>query len=314
MTDADHGERPVRVLVVGTERSGTTWIARVIAASRDAIYVHEPDNPDASPGARFARAHSLYPVLAPGDEAALYEHDWDFAFNGWWPNRRWTAQVGKTIRMLPEAIREPLLQFGTRLVGELRRPPPIVVAKTVHGVFSAEWLVDRYEPRVVVVHRDPIGIVASLVELGTTEAHLRRLYDFYDDPTARDRFIEPLGLPAPPTSLDLLERCAWWVATEQAALTLQAKRGNWPIVDYDELTRTAVRGFRLLYDRLDLEWTDAAAAMINALDREGSGFQPERRTRDAAERWRRTLDDDGTEVVRRTLHEFDEHSRSGRRL
>jgi len=37
------------ILVTGMHRSGTTWVGRMLAASREAVYFHEPLNPDCSP-------------------------------------------------------------------------------------------------------------------------------------------------------------------------------------------------------------------------------------------------------------------------
>src|SRR6185369_7486408 len=54
---SQHDER-MRILVLGTERSGTTWVARALASADDATYVHEPDNADANPLATAAK-HDL---------------------------------------------------------------------------------------------------------------------------------------------------------------------------------------------------------------------------------------------------------------
>jgi hypothetical protein len=292
-----------RILVVGTERSGTTWIGRTLAAGEGCSYVHEPDNPDATPAAEHAEGHlGLYPVLLPGERHASYEADWDLAFAGGWPRNRLTVAAGRSLRRLPRTARKPVVHAGTALLRKLRPRPPVVVVKSVHSMFCLRWLADRYRPQVVVVRRNPLATVASLVTLGTTDSHLEKLYRLYADPVVGREVVGRLGLPPPPRSLGLVEKCAWWVGLEDAAL-VSAVLPGWRVVVHEDLCRDPAGRFADLFAALGLQWGPAVPRFLAASDREGSGFSTNRLTRTAPERWRGLLGETES-AARRILEHF----------
>ncbi|MGH7750371.1 MAG: sulfotransferase, partial [Candidatus Dormibacteria bacterium] len=119
-----------RVLVVGAPRSGTTWLAQVLAAEPGSRLVHEPDNPAFHPDAAEARAlYGGYASLHRGERVPAYEELWDAAFA--------TAPADGP-----------------------------VIAKSVYAAFALEWLAHRYAPQVVIIERHPVRVVASWMRLG----------------------------------------------------------------------------------------------------------------------------------------------------
>src|SRR5579871_6288613 len=107
---------PDRLLIVGVERSGTTWVAKTVAEAMGAAYVHEPDSPGASPGANHARQFGRYPIVRIGDDVPLYEEDWDLAFRGGFLATKATAPVGRALKKVPQGVRGPLVKVATKLV------------------------------------------------------------------------------------------------------------------------------------------------------------------------------------------------------
>src|SRR4051794_14190277 len=76
------GESGVRVLIAGLPRSGTTWIARMLASCEHTVLVSEPDNPNDDPFALRKRKlpGGYYTALDPTDEAPVFERLWREAF------------------------------------------------------------------------------------------------------------------------------------------------------------------------------------------------------------------------------------------
>ena len=72
----------LRVLITGLPRSGTTWLARMLASCEDTELVMEPDNPYMFPYALRKRKlpGGYYTALAPTDEAPDLERMWREAF------------------------------------------------------------------------------------------------------------------------------------------------------------------------------------------------------------------------------------------
>jgi hypothetical protein len=287
---------PERLLVVGVERSGTTWAAKALAAAMEATYVHEPDSPGASIGAKHARQFGKYPVVSVGDPAPLYAEDWDVAFRGGLPAPQASAAVTKTLKRIPAGVRDPLVSLASRLV-QSRKPKARVVAKSVMCAFSLDWIIDRYNPPVVWVRRHPFNVVASLIELGTTVEGMERLYTRYRDPILQARLVRPLGLPELPDDLDLMQQCAYWVGLNAAGyFTSLKEHGDFVLADHDRLCEDPSARFTELCEQLGISWNSTAEEFVASSNREGEGFSTNRVTALEPERWRRTLADREAEL------------------
>jgi Sulfotransferase family len=119
--------REQRVLIVGTPRSGSTWVATVLGAAPSVRVFQEPDNPQSSREAvRMRSRYGPMPVLQPGEDAPIYKIIWD-----------------------------PV--FGPNCVP--------TIAKTVRASFSVGWLVSAYAPRVLLLKRHPMNVICSMTEL-----------------------------------------------------------------------------------------------------------------------------------------------------
>lgn len=297
------GLAPRRLLVAGVERSGTTWVAEALGNAPGSVYVHEPDNPWAAPGGVHIKSGlGLYPVLQPGDEREgcdSYRRDWTVAFAGGFPAIPGAKRVTRApLDLLPYSVRNALVGAASSVVWRTRLRPAIVITKTVHATFALEWLIDEYQPDVIVTRRDPIAIVASILRVMPPD-YERRLYLLYDDPRVQERFVEPLGLPVPPKGLGRVSGCAWWVGFHCAALAeMTSRHSDWVIVDHERFTMQSEESFRALFLRLELPWTDAVDRYLENSDRSGTGFETKRTKTQVMERWRSTLGDDVTEVQR----------------
>jgi hypothetical protein len=68
----------------------------------------------------------------------------------------------------------------------LARPPTgsregeRLVVKTVHAPLAVEWVYAQKSPRVLVVTRHPLNVVASWLDLGYRNCHLDRSADVFD--------------------------------------------------------------------------------------------------------------------------------------
>ncbi|HEV2311072.1 MAG TPA: hypothetical protein VGU73_11165, partial [Acidimicrobiia bacterium] len=277
-------EMPDVVLVTGVARSGTTWVARALAATEGAGYLHEPDNDAVHPYAAAAkRALGAYPYLQPGDEAGGYARCWDAAFCGP-PGGALPAELVALRAELPRAeVRRALaaapVPAPVQRLLDLAPPARFVevprhrVIKTVHAALSVPWIVDRWHPRVVVVRRHPLEVLASWQEMGLGEF----LAD--DDRLLPDavfgEFVERLRCPPPPAvSANELRRAAWLIGVLVTALDDAARsiRGVL-VVDHERLCRDPLGELRWLARRCGLRWTAATDTFVRRSQRDGEGYE-----------------------------------------
>ncbi|HTL85184.1 MAG TPA: hypothetical protein VL856_08385 [Acidimicrobiia bacterium] len=281
----------MRILVLGTERSGTTWVARALASADDATYVHEPDNADANPLAADAkRGLGLYPALRAGEHVDGYARLWDHAFAGGWPSSPAVARVGGVVNRMPPVVRRLVAGAAARVSRRRSRVPQIVVVKSVHAPFAVDWLVERYRPAVVIVRRDPLNVVASLIRLGTTPAGVEARYEALQRPAVRERYVEPMGLQPPEPGAGMAFRLAWWIAFVERLLTDHAHREGWTVVSHDTMCASPMLEAQRLCEELGVEDRAGVMRFISASDRPGEGFSTYRLTAEQPGRWKDVLD------------------------
>jgi hypothetical protein len=307
------------VLVLGLPRSGTTWMAQVLALAPGAVAVMEPDNEKTSAAAvRAKRGLGRFPVLAPTDTAEEYRRLWSWAFAG--------APVGTGLRMgdrllrsAPESQREAAAAghapLRLRLAGSLAglgtgtRPGPDtddpitvgrrLIVKSVHAPLAAEWLADSFDLDVLVVLRHPANVLASWIGLDLPDRD--RALD--TRAAVQAGYVERWGLPVPGAAP--LERVVWQLGLLTAALEEAAERHpQWHVRVHETMCVDPPAEFRRLYGDLGLEWTDAVDAELEAGDRPGAGFALQRRASEAADAWRTRLGEQELATLRRVLAPF----------
>ena len=171
----------MRTLVVGTPRSGSTWVGSVLGMTADARYLHEPDDIDERPYVMKAlRGSAGVPSLRPSDDApAAYSRLWDAAFGGRVRSLPGQERLARALyRKTTADQRRAALDasdrhetFAIRMVAavavplHLEPPPEHPVVKSVRLAFALEWVAARWQPSVVVCFRHPLDVVASALDL-----------------------------------------------------------------------------------------------------------------------------------------------------
>ncbi len=144
-------------LVVGTGRSGSTWVAEIINHSRNYRLVFEPFRSDR---VRRARDFKLGQYIDPDDQAHPLARNADLLLAGrvrnWWTDRQNPRRIARR-----------------RIVKEIRITNLIL------------WIRTRYpDLRIVYIVRDPVAVAQSWLELDWSDG----LDDFLDQDALLARF------------------------------------------------------------------------------------------------------------------------------
>ena len=157
---------------MGVARSGTSWLGRALGRAKSVRYYAEPDNVDTEHEGKQPGwlGFGPYPVLLPGHDYPSFSALWDLVFSGRLPRRRGVqVAAGKVVLRLPKPVRDPMLHSAARILSQAVPGPKCSVVKSIFLPFAVDWLVERYEPRVVVIQRNPLGVVSSWMKLGISE-------------------------------------------------------------------------------------------------------------------------------------------------
>ena len=307
-----------RVLVVGHERSATTWIGHVLAATRGASYLHEPDDAGKFPFAIRAMAgRGTLPVLAaddPGSHSLV--RLWDVAFGCTQPRYvRGQTRVSRDLvvgaseesleRMQSSDRRlTPRLRLAAALaVPRHRRPSPHRIVKSVHAPLMVDWLTARWDPAVVVCFRHPLDVVASVIEAGTgarTARGITRLLSPEALAVGTVRYRVPL-----PDGDDQVAYTAWRVGLVMSALLDTCRdHPDFHVVHHERVCEDPVGQLHALVDAVGLEWTADTEALVTDSNQPGTLWQTRRVAREQRDRWRTRLTPSDARLAAQVLSQF----------
>ena len=269
----------------------------MLAQATSVGYIHEPFNPNTSPGIAGGRfEHFLERVSVEngeryaGDLARMLR----FSYN-------WGRQL-PSVRSPREAART-VREGVTFMRLRLSHARPLV--KDPIALLSADWLADRFAMDVVVTVRQPAAVVASFKRLGWRHDFAPLL--------EHPKFLrERLG----PFEADIRRSVDHPGDTVDAAILLwrvlhatidryRIEHPDWTFVRHEDLSRDPLGGFRGLYDTLGLDFTErargAVAAHSSSLNARAQARRHDTRLDSQAslEGWRRVLTEDEEERVRR---------------
>jgi hypothetical protein len=298
------------VLVAGVPRSGTTWIGRALGQSAQTVYVNEPDGFRDPFAFRVMLRRGENPVLVPGEPAPDLERLWAGALAGGRPAGTLRDRAARALyERSPLDDRRAARARGhasgrLRLVARLAVPrvhepgARDVVVKSVQCALALDWIADRFRPRVLVVERNPLNVLASWAELdyarsererAVMEAYARRTWD----------------LDPPPPAAPHLEVQAFAFGVQTSALREAASRhSDWLTTSHEHLCVDSPARFAALAAELGLAWGDAAERFLRDSDREGTPYRTLRRTEEQPDRWRERLDAGQVATIRDTLARF----------
>jgi hypothetical protein len=225
----------VHLLVTGTHRSGSTFVASMLALA-----------PGTSP---------LFEILSPAnpDKSRVRFEHW-FQYVGRENEERYLEPLRRTLGMAPG--------LATRLRSLLQRTSSRrIVVKEPTAPFAAEWMAERLAMVPVLTIRHPAAFVASNRRLGWTY----NLTDLLDQPLLLRHYLPDLEAEVRSAvasqeqlvHLSVLWKCVYWVVDG-----LRRRHPDWVFVRHEDVSRRPVSEFEALYRRLGLTMTPEARATI----------------------------------------------------
>ena len=270
-----------RILILGSGRSGTTWLAKLIDAHADVLYRHEPD---------IAARTDAFPALPAIEDVARYR-DAAADYLDEMAAARWLKCAGsppffrKSYRgVAGAAARRAMIVRGKleeRLFGLRARVPDMVRAhrrnnvslliKSVTSVGRMR-LFSQADPALKIIHitRDPRRVVDSH-EHGVALGLMRRgdylPGAFASADVARYPYTEPelRNRPAADQAAYL-----WMLANDKAALEMES-RPNYLHVAYEDLCRDLREELGRIYRFCGLDWKTGTDAFLAKLEAAAAG-------------------------------------------
>jgi Sulfotransferase family len=238
-------------------RSGTTWVATMLAAGGEVVYVNEPLNPihppGRSPGILRASVEHRFQYICPDNESGYLDAYRDLLALRYHP----IAELRRNHRPT-DVVR--MAAYTSRFLAGRARGRRVMIADPF-AVLSSEWFGRRLGCRVVVVVRHPLAAVSSRKRLGWRFAvgELRR-----QDLLVRD-LLDPLGLEHLDPQPDLLgEGAQLWTVIHRVVAEVRDRIPEIHVVRHEDLSTEPLARFAELYERLGLEFGDRSRRAVRA--------------------------------------------------
>ena len=266
------------ILVTGVPRSGTTWLARLLAqAPGTALSGREPMNPR---GRQYALGGTLH---------------------GWTRLTRLSAGQRRRLALAYRGL-NPLVysRYGSR---QWAAPLPRtrVVVKDPFAMLSIPAIREQTRASVVLVYRHPGAVLTSYRRVGWTP-DLGELQAVIEDVrNAGGPQLPDLPLPGSTTPAEEMGR--FWSALHDLALADTADEGHDVLVVPHEAVSTDPLLARTLVDRLGLGWSDSLEAELSRRGGAGGPTDPQalhnfdRAPAQVAQAWRARLSSDEIEQI-----------------
>lgn len=247
------------ILVTGSHRSGTTWVGRMLCASGEAYYIHEPFNMG-NVGPRWVPRgfpYWFYHIPPAGDNTP-YVNDLRRVIELRYPLLRNVAQI-HSLRHCGRMGRD----YSLSLIARVYRKRPLI--KDPISLFSVEWYAERFGMRVIVMIRHPLGSASSLKRLNwqfdfTNWAKQDKLMEHLLSPF-RDQILDY----AQDKHRDIIDQAIlMWNAMYSVVQRYQQAHPDRMFVKHEQLTLNASEEFRKLCQYCALTWNRAAKAVIAA--------------------------------------------------
>jgi hypothetical protein len=269
----------------------------MLAASRGVTYVNEPLNTARRPAFLDPLPRYRFPYLTEDDDT------FECAFQNLVALRYPVRAALRTLSSPRDVLR--LAKYWTSFAWG-RQSGRRALLKDPYAVLSARWFA-RLGCRVVLTVRHPAAIVSSRIRLGW-KIDFR---DFLDQGALMRDWLEPFrgdletALEKPDDGI--FHGCLLWRVIYSVAAGFRQLYPEFLVVRHEDLSRDPLEGYRALYARLELPFTDEARSTIEASSRaenrdELSLADPHGVRLDSLSNlsnWTRRLDRDQIERIRR---------------
>lgn len=316
----DNRDRPV--IIVGSGRSGTTFLAKLLDSHPDVLYRHEPDSVHVNTDIPFLPETDAAtdPVLCSATAAYLHElldvrnaksagHRPMFnkSFRSGGGERLFRASVyaAKAAGRLPLGLDPPVGDWLSRGTGT----GPVYLIKSVNSVWRGKLFADALPAaRIIHIVRHPGAVAASV--LRGIEGGLMPDQVFLSSLSAQPEAARY------PFSLEQLKALPYesqlayqWLMNNQTLHDRLASHPHYRLVVYEDLCRDLKPQTAALFDFAGLDWDPQTDAFISRLNAQDTGdkkyFEIVRSPVASLDKWRDQLSDEQQDNVRSVVRHGD---------
>lgn len=298
------------ILLVSSPGSGSTWLGKILSATMDYSYIHEPDDEKNHFFGYYAKQGlPRFPIIeADKENERIHELFQMSFFQPYITSDSYSNQLlKKWINLLPENVDKHLLETGENPKRNLRLPYVFAhvfpkqlgnrnnrVVKSTQCIFLTDYLLHTFEGiQPIFMMRHPAAIIHRLLEKD-------------DHDIDRNLYYSPILLDKNKRlhSIDFQNQKKEFLGGIQIALIYQeiqrlvAKYPNSKIVYFEDLVEDPFLFSFNLYKELDIKWNDNVELYIGNSNQYGAGAKARKELKMQSDKWKRELSEAQIEQIR----------------
>jgi len=239
------------ILITGSNRSGSTWVGRVLETSNKIDNINEPLNLNRIKRYGVANYDYWYPRV---DKASTFEEQKSIkSLIDHYINLNY-YKVLKDINK-PFEGHPPIIKASYKRIKRIYRP--VKMLKDPTALFSIPWLVDEYDLNPLILVRHPAAYVLSIKD--------KNWWFDFDNFLNRPNFFdnglehlkeEVLAFKAEEINKDIVDNASllWKIFYSQVAL-YQQQYPNWLYKTHEEISMNPIDEFKAIFNYFGLEFT-----------------------------------------------------------
>ncbi|MTI65733.1 MAG: sulfotransferase [Firmicutes bacterium] len=307
------------ILISGIPRSGSTWLAKVLSNSPDSLYIHEPDNEKHYLKAFFLKEKlHRYPYLKKSQRSDLYYRLWESILTEDFNNIANSSKVFQTMQsvnpffiereigkkcnlILDEffshtdvASRKKVMNvFAQPNVNNVKRKKTLIV-KSVHNLLALDWISNNFDCKIIVIVRHPANVASSYLKLRMPDS----IRNLYSQKILVEDYLAPF-LGHIKEAQGILAHISLQIGAFYYVLEQQLKKNDqWILIKHEDLCYSPESQFKILFDKLDLEWNENVQRYIRQSNKQGEGFDTKRVAKKQINKYKNLLSDDMIEEIK----------------
>jgi len=267
------------LLLLGVPRSGSTWLAEVLACATDRTLVMEPDDAYRWPEAFEAkRGLGDYPTTPMARSSSPFRDLWQLSLTE--PRRfsidRRDARTEALAQQPPSLTRGAVGDGRTRNglspeggpEQQLAKPAGEILVKTVNACLCAAVISEWLGAEVIALTRDLRKVISSWTLMAGFEPE-----DLHLDSWVSEYVLKGVQIPFLRTRL---EKIAWTVATLDLSLKATCRRNSWLVISHEELVEDPHERIIDVLASCGLKCNGGVHEFIDSRRAPGSGFETQR--------------------------------------
>ena len=280
------------ILITGGNRTGTTWVGRMISASSSIGYIREAFNTEVG-------LLKEYRVLGYEYQFLQTENDYKRIYEALLEILSFKYSLSRLLRIddalgppFMEGIKPRTIHYFTMLKYRLEKRRPLL--KDPIALFAAEWLAHHFNMQVIVLIRHPASYVASIKRLGwrfnfTNFTHQKPLLNGYLKIFKDELYHPPKDI--------ISEAALIWKCFYHVVNLYRLKYPEWMYYRHEDLSTDANFWFKKIYNNLGIAYGPTENKTIEQHTSENNPSHPpnnsvhflKRNSNALIGRWKQTL-------------------------